>query len=124
MGSRPAQHQWPGSVGYSRSRMSRSRPLVLVAALAAASSGLLAGCASRPSEEDLTNSILTATNAANSTVTLSSDQAACIARALLATNLSDTTLSGLAEDFDKPEVLETEADQVKPAVEAAAAQCR
>lgn len=104
--------------------MSRSRPLVLAAALAAASCGLLAGCASRPSEEDLTNSILTATNAANSTVTLSSDQAACIARALLASNLSDTTLSGLAEDFDKPEVLETEADQVESAVAAAAQQCR
>ncbi|MEZ5407173.1 MAG: hypothetical protein R2761_04050 [Acidimicrobiales bacterium] len=104
--------------------MSRSRPVVLAAVLAAAGCGLLAGCASRPSEEDLTNSILTATNAADSTVTLSSEQAACIARALLATNLSDTTLSGLAQDFDKPEVLETEADRVRPAVEAAAEQCR
>lgn len=104
--------------------MPRSRPLVIVAALAAASCGLLAGCASRPSEGDLTNSILTATNAADSTVTLSSEQAACIARALLASNLSDTTLSGLAEDFDKPEVLETEADQVRPVVAAAAEQCQ
>jgi len=103
----------------------RSRPLVIVAALAAfGSCGLLAGCASRPSEADLTSSILTATNAANSTVTLSSEQAACIARALLASDLSDTTLSGLAEDFDKPEVLETEADQVRPVVAAAAEQCQ
>jgi len=102
----------------------RSRPLVIVAALAAGSCGLLAGCASRPSEADLTNSILTATNAANSTVTLSSEQAVCIARALLASDLSDTTLSGLAENFDKPEVLETEADQVRPVVAAAAEQCQ
>ena len=83
---------------------------------------LLAACATTPSEEELTEAILIATNAEPS-VNLSSEQAACIARELLASNLSDTTLSGLAEDFDNPEVLETEVDDVEPLVTAAAAAC-
>ena len=58
-----------------------------------------------------------------SKVALSADKAACIAKALLASNLSDTTLSGLAQDFTSPQVLETEAKDVEPAVEAAAQHC-
>jgi hypothetical protein len=85
---------------------------------------LLAACASRPSEADLTDSILTAANTAGSNVALTQEQAACIAKALLASELSDTTLSGLADNFDNPEVLEAEVADVEPAVVAAAGECQ
>ncbi len=83
----------------------------------------LSACATRPSEEDLAEAILAATNA-EPTISLSTEQASCIARELLATDLSDTTLSGLAEDFDEPEVLQTEIDDVEPAVAGAALVCQ
>lgn len=79
-------------------------------------------CANRPTAADLTNSILTASER-DPTVSLSPDQASCIAQRLLETDLSDTTLSGLADDFDNPEVLSAEVNRVEPAVEAAAAAC-
>lgn len=89
-----------------------------------ASIALVAGaCATRPSEGELAEAILTATDA-EPDVELSSEQASCIARELLASDLSDTTLSGLATDFDNPEVLQTELDDVEPLVEAAALACR
>jgi hypothetical protein len=80
------------------------------------------GCASRPTTEELTNSILTAASA-DTAVELSQEQASCIAQTLLDSDLSDTTLAGLAEDFDNPQVLQTEVDDVKPLVESAALQC-
>jgi hypothetical protein len=83
----------------------------------------VAGCASRPSEEDLAASILEAT-AAKTDIDLSEATAACIARELLASGLSDTTLAGLAEDFDAPEVLETEIDDVDVKVTEAASVCQ
>jgi hypothetical protein len=85
---------------------------------------LLVGCGSRPSEADLTASILDAANANGSKVTLSMEQATCIARELLASGLSDTTLSGLADNFDQPQVLESEASKVEPAVADAALKCQ
>lgn len=84
---------------------------------------LLAACASDPSEENLAEAILVATDA-NPGLVVTEEQALCIARELLASNLSDTTLSGLADDFDSPEVLETEVDDVEPLVAAAALACR
>ena len=83
---------------------------------------VLAGCASRPSDQELTDSILTAV-AQEPGLDLTQAQAECIAAELLASDLSDTTLSGLAEDFDNPEVLETEVDDVEPLVVAAWATC-
>ena len=93
----------------------------VIGVLVAAVIGLSA-CASRPSEEDLTNAILVATNA-DPDVDVSDVYAACIASELLGSSLSDTTLSGLAENFDSPEVLETEINAVEPAVTAAALAC-
>lgn len=88
----------------------------------AAGSVLLGACASRPSQEELTTAIRTAIDA-DPTVELTDEQAACIAQLLLESNLSDTTLSGLAEDFDNPEVLQTEIDDVEPLVTQAAQSC-
>jgi len=88
----------------------------------AAGSLLLGACASRPSEGELTSAIRTAIDA-DPNVELTDEQAACIARVLLESNLSDTTLSGLAEDFDNPEVLQTEIDDVEPLVTQAAQSC-
>ena len=84
---------------------------------------LLAGCASRPSHQELTDAILTATDA-EPDIDLSAEEAACIATALLASDLSDATLSGLAEDFDNPLVLEEELDLVESLVSEAADACR
>ncbi len=84
---------------------------------------LLAGCASRPSQEELTNAIIVATDAEPS-IDLTAEQAACIATSLLASDLSDTTLDGLAKDFDNPRVLEEELDLVEPLVAEAASACR
>lgn len=83
----------------------------------------LSACSSRPSEDSLTKSILTAANGPESKVALSADQATCIAKALLASDLSDTTMAGLAQDFNNPQVLESESKAVEPAVEAAAQSC-
>lgn len=87
-----------------------------------AASLLIAGCASRPSQEELATAIRTAIDA-DPTVDLTDEQAACIAGVLLESDLSDTTLSGLAEDFDNPEVLQTEIDDVEPLVTQAAQTC-
>lgn len=99
--------------------MTRTRTLIAAAAALLA----LAGCGSRPSEDTLAQSILNAANSNASTVSVSPDQARCIARILLASKLSDTTVGGLAKDFDRPQVLESEADQVESLVSAAAQQC-
>lgn len=92
------------------------------AAVGLATVGLLAGCANRPTVDELTNSILTAANA-DPTVEVSTNEAKCIAEQLLDGDLSDTTLSGLADDFDQPEVLAAEADRVEPRVADAAEAC-
>ena len=84
---------------------------------------LLSACANRPDPAELTASIQRAA-AAEQTVTLSDAEAACIAQRILDSELSDTTVAGLAEDFDNPEVLQTEVDQVEPLIAQAAAECR
>ena len=83
---------------------------------------LIAGCADRPPVDDLTAAIVTAASE-DPTVTVTDDQARCIAERLLDSGLSDTTLAGLAEDFDNPEVLSDEVDEVEPLVAAAATEC-
>ena len=94
----------------------------LVAAFAIATMGVLAGCANRPTVDELANSILTAAEA-DPTVDVTAEEAQCIAARLLESDLSDTTLAGLADDFDQPEVLAAEADRVEPQVAEAAEAC-
>ncbi|MCP3991301.1 MAG: hypothetical protein GY724_19655 [Actinomycetia bacterium] len=85
---------------------------------------VLAGCgASRPSQQELTDAIIVATSAEPS-IDITAEQAGCIAATLLASDLSDTTLEGLAKDFDNPQVLEDELDLVEPLVAEAARGCR
>ena len=101
--------------------MQRSRfsvALLLVLATLAISS-----CATRPSPERLAEAILDST-ADDPENAVTPEEALCIANELLATGLSDTTLDGLASDFTNPSVLETEVDDVEPAVAAAALTCR
>ena len=83
---------------------------------------LVAGCADRPPVDDLTAAIVAAA-AEDATVEVTEDQARCIAQRLLDSGLSDTTLAGLAENFDSPEVLSEEKDDVEPLVAAAATAC-
>lgn len=83
----------------------------------------LSSCATRPSAERLAEAILAST-AEDPDNALTPEEALCIADELLATGLSDTTLDGLASDFTNPRVLETEVDDVEPAVTAAALVCR
>ncbi len=98
--------------------MSRTRMVVmLIGGLA-----VLAGCADRPTSAELTESIVRAAQE-DPTVTVTNDEAGCIAQRLLEAGLSDTTMSGLARNFDQPEVLSAEVDKVEPAVAEAAAQC-
>ncbi len=72
-------------------------------------------CASRPSETELAAAIMAAT-ADRPGIAMTPERAGCLARGLLASNLSDTTLSGLADDFSQPEVLETETDDLEPLI--------
>ncbi len=98
--------------------MSRTRMVVmLIGGLA-----VLAGCADRPTSAELTESIVRAAQN-DPSVSVTNEEAGCIAEQLLGTGLSDTTMSGLAENFDEPEVLSAEVDRVEPAVADAAAQC-
>jgi len=97
------------------------RTIFLVASVGAVL--LLSACATRPEESELTASIQRAA-AAEERVTLTPEQATCISQWILASDLSDTTLAGLAKDFDNPEVLETEVNKVEPLVTEAATQCR
>lgn len=83
---------------------------------------VLAGCANRPTTDDLTNSIILAAEA-DPTVTLTAEQARCMADWLINSDLSDTTLDGLAANFDEPEVLSAEVNRIEPAVADAAASC-
>ncbi len=91
--------------------------VVLVGALL-----FLTGCASRPSADALTQSILDAAEI-DAAVTLTEAQARCIADELLDSDLSDTTVAGLAENFDQPEVLASDADTVESTVAEAAIVC-
>ncbi|MFV0524380.1 MAG: hypothetical protein ACK5RL_07785 [Acidimicrobiales bacterium] len=110
-------------IRYSTRSGRRAGPLALAASLALSSALTLTGCASRPSEDDLADAILAAT-ADDPAVDVSEDTARCIAGQLLSSDLSDTTLEGLAENFDSPQVLETELDRVEPVVSQAAATCQ
>lgn len=100
---------------------SRYRSRIRIAALAGGVL-LLAGCANRPTSAELTESILSAADA-DPTVNLTTEQAGCIAQRLLDTSLSDTTMAGLAENFNEPEVLSAEVEKVTPLVAEAAAAC-
>ena len=82
----------------------------------------LAGCASRPSADALTESIVGAAEA-DAAVSLTDTQARCIANELLDSDLSDATVAGLAEDFDQPEVLASDVDTVESTVADAAIVC-
>ncbi len=84
---------------------------------------LLASCGSTPSQEDLTDAILIAAAEADPVIELSEQEASCIAAQLLESDLSDTTLEGLAEDFESPTVLESELNDVGPLVTKAALNC-
>ncbi len=83
---------------------------------------LLSACADRPPVDELTSAIVAAAGQ-DPTVDVTNDQARCIAERLLDSGLSDTTLAGLAENFDSPEVLSDEKDDVEPLVAAAATAC-
>ncbi len=56
-------------------------------------------------------------------MSLTESQARCIADELLDSDLSDTTVAGLAENFDAPEVLASDADTVEQTVADAAVTC-
>lgn len=83
---------------------------------------LLGACSSPPSEEQLAEAILTAIQA-EPDIEVTPVQATCMAQNLLESGLSKTTLSGLASDFDNPEVLKSESEQVKDFVASAALTC-
>ena len=102
--------------------MARNIGLWRSATLLVGSVLILAGCASRPSADALTQSILEAAEV-DSAVSLSDTQARCIADELLDSDLSDTTVAGLAENFDQPEVLASDADSVESTVADAAIVC-
>lgn len=84
---------------------------------------LTVACADEPDRNTLAQAIINATLSDPET-SVTPDEALCIADELLASNLSDTTLAGLAEDFANPMVLETEVNRIEPVVEAAALTCR
>ncbi len=83
---------------------------------------LVTACANRPTSEELTDSIISAAQN-DPTVSLTEEEAGCIAQRLLETGLSDTTMAGLADNFNEPEVLSAEVEKVTPAVADAAAAC-
>ncbi len=83
---------------------------------------VLVACANRPTTADLSESIVRAAEN-DAGIDVTPEQASCIADQLLASDLSDTTMSGLASDFDNPEVLAAEVNRVEPAVATAAAEC-
>ncbi len=99
------------------------RPRLGLAVLLILAALTVSACATRPSAERLAEAILTSTSEDPDNA-LTPEEALCIAEELLATGLSDTTLDGLASDFTNPRVLETEVDNVEPAVTAAALACR
>lgn len=81
----------------------------------------VAACASRPSADELTDSVLRAGTAEG--IELSNEEAGCIADRLLNADLDDATLAGLADDFDNPEVSAADVDRVEAAVAEAAVEC-
>ncbi len=85
---------------------------------------LMAACATRPSTNELAQAIIDAAAEDPATGAVTAEEAICIADEILDAGLSDTSLSGLVEDFDNPSVLETEADEIEGIVAAAAAVCR
>lgn len=83
---------------------------------------VLLGCASRPSENALTNSIIRA-NDSNPASDVSEEHARCVAKKILDSNLSDTTLSAMAENFNKAAVLKSETTEAKEVIKTASDQC-
>ncbi len=79
-------------------------------------------CASRPSTDALAESILDA-GVESLTADYDAALATCVADYLLASELSDTTLSGLAQGFDAAEVLSSEVDLVPELVSEATQSC-
>ena len=83
----------------------------------------VSGCASRPSAEELAQSIRNA-SLEDPASDVSLEHANCVADYLLNnTELSDTTLSGLTQDFATPKILGTETGSVVEIVNVASAQC-
>jgi len=82
----------------------------------------LVSCANRPTAGQLVDSIMQA-DAADDAISLTESQAGCIADELLDSGLGDATLAGLAEDFDTPTVLASDADEIEQAVADAAVAC-
>jgi hypothetical protein len=93
-----------------------------VPALLAGGVLLLVGCATRPTAAELSESILRA-DAADDAISLTDEQAGCIADELLDSSLGNATLAGLAENFDTPDVLAADADDVEQVVADAAVAC-
>lgn len=116
--------QWSSgwAVGLAGVDIPGRRRIVAGLVLAVACSLGLLGCADRPTAGELQQSILRAAEN-DPTVALTEEQARCIADRLLDTSLSDTTLEGLTNNFDEPQVLAAERDRVEPAVADAAASC-
>jgi hypothetical protein len=83
---------------------------------------LATGCSSPPEIDQLRGSIVAAA-AADPAIQLSDDQITCVAQRLLDSGLSDTTLNGLAADFNSPEVLSSESASVQTIVAEATAAC-
>jgi predicted small secreted protein len=102
-------------------RANRKRLVGVVAAVTVGATALTA-CANRPTTEDLGQAILDASEL-DASIPLTAGEADCIAQYLIDSDLSDTTLSGLVDNFNAPEVLAAEADDVTPTVAAAAEAC-
>ncbi len=107
-----------GWIDYDGEDMSRT----FITVVAVVSVLVAGGCASRPTGEDLTNSIIRAADA-DPSINLTNEEATCISERLLDAELSDTTLEGLAENFDQPKVLAAEQDRIEPLVTEAAIIC-
>ena len=83
---------------------------------------ILSSCSNNPSKEALSGSIIEASrNNVNSEV--SPEAADCIADGLISSELSDTTLEGLAEDFTRPEILGAESERLQELLSSLTNQC-
>ncbi|MDH3294474.1 MAG: hypothetical protein OER95_09165 [Acidimicrobiia bacterium] len=99
----------------------RTGRLCLVAVLIGGALAL-AACASRPTTEQLAESIMRA-DAIDDAYSFTEAQAICIADELLDSGLGDATLSGLAEDLGQANVLVSDADDVEQVVADAVVAC-
>jgi|GEM_PF-5469672 len=83
---------------------------------------LLTGCSSRPTQDQLSLSIIAASED-NPTSDINTDHADCVAQALLESDLSDTTLDGLAQNFSTAIILGTEQDKLPKILNTASQDC-